>query len=250
MAELLDSKVQAYLDQIKELARKLNFYIHGDGVMQTQAGGVESIKALNRRLSSTGYFHPMKEVNRYRDAVDAALPQDSVLWVKSDPDPTLNGLYQVQADASLKAMDYQSLTGLVDQEGRKLIVHSRPVKNDATRVDFFKIQVPSNQTQTIWLDCEVKSYLFTEMKGAVDKASFVIRRAPDVGFVINRVNTGTHPGEGLMTANMPLLKVDTKIVNAGTSSELTLVTLYLEYNGSNGVSTFSLKDSSNQAYLA
>jgi len=252
MGNSLETSVQNALDVVKNLSQKFNFFINGNGIMQTDNGPVESIGAIARRMASTGYFHPIVEFDSYESLIETIppLPQDAIGYVTADPDPRKRGLYQVQSDGSYLKQSYQAITGLVSENGRKLSVMNEPVTSVTGRVNFFKMIVPTNVEDTIWVDMDLRAYLIPDTTAMTRKASLMIRVNQDNTYATDLVVSPPVSNVPSLDVKCPSFSVSIALQNAETEDENLLITIAIDQHGSNALVTLTANDTSCLIYKA
>lgn len=250
MGNSLDSSVQASLDLIRELSSKLRFFIHGNGVIQTESGPVESLKALARRMSSTGYFHPITEVETYNIMIGTTptWPEDFMVWVYGDPNPAKRGLYLSDGAGGFTRQSYQSIVNLSNEVGRELVVRDVVTSALTGPVDVFKVVLGTDVEGTNWFTVDMSSWIPVDSQGYTTQKKFAVR--------VNQngdVETWEAPDVTVgYTQNTPTLSFEVLPQNVGAPGENVLVTVKITppVNGSVGLNTVHLLDYTGLAYKA
>ena len=257
MGNRLDAGVQASLDLISNLSKRFNFFINGDGVMATDSGPVESINRIAKRLSSTGYFHPITEFRTVDEMLAAGLPQDSMGYVRADANPAANGLYTVTENNGLQKASYESIVNLSNERGRDLLIKDRVVTPVTGQVEFYQVVVPHNVEQTIWVRLKMMAYHVPSQRALTRDATVMLRCTGDYmepiywDLIEDEAKDSAH---GEYTAKAPHIDVNLTTQNDETQDANTLVTIAIgPPNGEddeNYLITLSALDSSCLIYPA
>lgn len=248
---LIDSSTKASLDLVKNLAAKLNFFINGDGVMQTDSGPVESLKHIARRLASTGYFHPITVLDTLDELILSGLPTDDMAYVQSDPDVRKRGLYQVQSDGSFLKQSYESIVSLSSELGRDLLVRDIPVTYVTGPVPVFKLIVPVDVEQTIILKLNLTSFIPASGVGGDQDATLIVRVNQNKTVQTELLVKPPYTTLGASTLVLPQIDFTMATQNQGGVNENRLVTIRVKPQVDNvSLATLSVVDSSSLVYKA
>lgn len=255
MGNSLDASVQASLNLVKSLAQRFKYFIDGDGVMQTDSGPVESLGRLAKRLSSTGYFHPITEFGTLNQAILAiqagTLVQDDMAYVKADNDLNKRGLYQVQADGTPLKQSYEHITALSSENGRELMVSDVVVSHVTGPVSVFKLVLPLATEGTVWIDVKARTFLPATSNGGVQDMVIMLRANQDGSFD-SEVQAYPAKTAAAPTAELlPTIEVVLTEQNVGEIDENRLVNIRLVPGADIvALTTLSVKDTSSLIYKA
>lgn len=248
---LIDTSTRASLDLVKNLAQKLNFFINGDGIMQTDSGPVESLKHIARRLASTGYFHPITVLDTLDELILSGLPVDAMAYVQADPDARKRGLYQVQADGSFLKQSYESIVSLSSELGRDLLVRDIPVTYVTGPVSVYKLIVPVDVEQTIFLKLNLRSFIPAAGVGGDQDATLIVRVNQNGTVQTEFLQKPPYTTLGASTLILPQLDYTVMTQNQGGVNENRLVTIRVKPQVDNvSLATVSVQDTSSLVYKA
>lgn len=249
---LIDSSTRASLELVKSLGKKLNFFINGDGIMQTDSGPVETLKRLTKRLTSTGYFHPITPYETYEEmTLDQYLVEDGMGYVQADPDVKKRGLYQVQANGTFLKQSYESITSLSSENGRELLVADIPVSLVTGPVSVYRIVIPTDVEQTVWLDLKMKAFIPATGAAGVQEAHLAVRVNQNGTVQSEMLALPASVKEAPVLGVLPIMEYTIQTQNQGTTEENRLVTIRVKSQVDNvSLVHLSVVDSSSLIYKA
>uniref|UniRef100_A0AAU6W4K9 Uncharacterized protein n=1 Tax=Pseudomonas phage Cygsa01 TaxID=3138529 RepID=A0AAU6W4K9_9VIRU len=248
---LLDTPTKASLDLVKALAKKLNFFINGNGIMQTDSGPVESILHIAKRLSSTGYFHPIQVFESYDEMTLAQLSVDDMGYVQADPVLKKRGLYQVQENGEFKKQSYESIVALSRELGRELLVQDIPVSYVTGPVEVYKLIIPTNVEQTVWVNLRMKAFIPASGVGCEQDVTIIVRINQNGTVQTETIARPPYTTLGALTSVLPVLDYTIATQNQGSEEENRLITVRVKPQVDNvSLATISVLDSSSLVYKA
>jgi hypothetical protein len=172
-------------------------------------------------------------------------------YVNGDPDPKKRGLFQVQQNGEYKKQSYESIVALSRELGRELLVQDIPVTAVTGPVEVYKMVIPVDVEQTVWVDLKLKAFIPASGVGCEQDVTIIVRINQNGTVQTETIARPPYTTPGALTSVLPVLDYVIATQNQGSVDENRLVTIRVKPQVDNvSLATISVVDSSSLIYKA